>query len=711
MKLSLPLLVLILAWPSLAQQNSTLPTHYSTSVVFDGIPREMAWAGADSIPNLIMIEPKENQPPTFRTTVKVTTTENAIIIGVICYDSEPGAITAISKARDSRLGGEDYIKIVLDTFLDGRSGYIFGVNPFGARYDALVSNFGESENPNWDGIWDAKTSVTSEGWSAEIVIPVRSLSFAKNGREWGFNIERRVQRLLEVSRWQATKRDYKLGQVLHAGRITDLPNFDLGLGLTTKISSIAGTQKSFNQSTHVDWDNSLDLIEKVTPDVAVQITVNTDFAETEVDTRRTNLARFPLFFPEKRTFFLEGSDIYDFGLGLGTDVVPFFSRRIGLYRGREVPILFGTKIHGRVGNTNFGLLASRTESVPDLVPYTTLGALRLKQNIFEESSVGLILTRGDPAGTSNAWLAGVDLTYQTSRLFGDKNFLVGIWGLLNQHEKLPGDRSAVGIKIDYPNDLWDIAFVYKRIGDAHSPKLGFVPRPGINSYRVKAEYMPRPGHASIRQLFFEGAVGVITDLTHRWASYSLPVTPVKVLLESGDVIEFALMPQGERLDEDFEIDENVILKPKKYHWRQYEIDLETSSKRVLYGQAAWVFGGFYSGTLNKIVLDFNWRATKNIVCSFNFERNAVRLPEGTFSQDLFGGRIQFNISSNLHISSFVQYDNTSHSVGTNTRLRWSFDILGDIFVVYNHNINKIRDRLWQYESNQAIVKVTYGWWI
>src|SRR6185295_14672088 len=179
-----------------------------------------------------------------------------------------------------------------------------------------------------------------------------------------------------------------------------------------------------------DSQPSLDVTQRVGANVLSSLTVNTDFAETEVDTRRTNLTRFPLFFPEKRTFFLEGADIFSFGLGLDEDVIPYFSRRIGLVDGTEVPITAGGKINGRSGDTNFGALVVGTNDQADVVQDKTAMAVgRVKQNLWGESWVGGIATVGDPLGRSRSWMGGVDFTYATSRFRGNKNLLVGVWAL------------------------------------------------------------------------------------------------------------------------------------------------------------------------------------------------------------------------------------------------------------------------------------------
>ena len=202
-----------------------ITTHQQVRV--DGWLNEADWSKADSITALYMVEPVVNGTPSFQTIVKILVTSKNIYLGIKCYDDQPDDIVAFSKARDSELENEDYIKVILDTYRDGRNGYIFAINPFEARYDALVSFNGEFENPNWDGAWDAKTQINESSWSAEIRIPVSTLTFRRGLDSWGFNIQRRIQRYLEVDRWTAISRDYTLGQTIHAGLLYELPEFNL----------------------------------------------------------------------------------------------------------------------------------------------------------------------------------------------------------------------------------------------------------------------------------------------------------------------------------------------------------------------------------------------------------------------------------------------------------------------------------------------------
>src|SRR5262249_39456366 len=299
--------------PSL--RAGVLPTD---PLVVDGLLSEPAWASApDSIANFIMLEPREGGVPTCPTVVKVLADPAGIVIGVRCRDPHPQKIVAFSKARDAELGEEDNLIIVLDPFLDGRSGYVFSINPAGARFDGLVAARGEEVNGDWDTYWEAKTSRDEQGWSAEIRIPVASIAFRNSGNGWGFNVQRRVQRLQETSRWAGAKLDYEIYQTSRAGLLTGLPAFDLGLGLTVRPAGVERRQKAApHKSYESNEDFSLDASQRIGPHLLGSLTVNTDFSETEVDVRQVNLTRFPISFPEKRTFFLQGADIFEFGLGL-----------------------------------------------------------------------------------------------------------------------------------------------------------------------------------------------------------------------------------------------------------------------------------------------------------------------------------------------------------------------------------------------------------
>ncbi len=684
-------------------------------IKLDGHLNEPDWQQAPVLTGLHTTVPVEGGTPTGKTEVRVLAEPRNIYLGIVCYDPEPDKIVSFSKLRDANLRYEDHIRIVLDPMRDGQSGYIFAVNPNGARYDALVSNRGEGENKNWDGVWEAKAHITDSGWVAEIKIPIQSINYKKGLYEWGFNIERRIQRLQETIRWSNVIRDQWFTQTSKAGLLTGLPDFTYGWGTNIRPSVVGrytetGPASDEGSSQHFDFEPSLDINQRIGPNIVASLTANTDFAETEVDSRQTNLTRFPLFFPEKRTFFLEGADIFEFGLGLRHTLIPVYSRRIGLYAGNQIPIILGGKVNGRINRTAFGGLVVGTDalSTPDIdVPQTQMGVMRIRQNILKESAAGVIATFGDPLGRPGSYMGGADFTYQTTSFKGDKNFLVGASYLYTDRQDLSGDQTAFSLKIDYPNDLWDIAFVYTRIGDAFDPSLGFVPRKAMNSLRFGLTYAPRPEWPWLRQMFHELFVSYITDLQGNWETYRVFTAPINWRLESGDRVEANVVPTGDNLPYDFEIADGVTIPAGAYHFMRYRLEAGFAAKRKLNGQATWWFGTFYDGLLNTYELELNWNPLKVLTFEFSGIRNVGDLPWGSFDQILVGGRVRFNITPDLQLNSFVQYDTDSESIGVNTRLHYIFLPLGDFYIVYNHNTVQDMNESWQLHTSQLIVKLRY----
>jgi hypothetical protein len=694
-----------------APQPNAVPTlrvgSLPAAVHLDGVLDEPAWAAAPAIETLTMSEPNAGAMPRARTVIRVLADARAIVIGVECDDPDPARIVSYTKQRDAVLDTEDHVTIVFDTFLDGRSGYVFAVNPSGARYDALINPGGADANPDWDGIWDAATHRDEHGWSVEIWIPVQTLGFKRGLTEWHFNVERRIQRLQETDRWSSARPDWTVTQTSRAGLLTGLPDFSLGLGLTLRPAGIAGGGiPAAGAAVENNSHGSLDVLQRLGPNVNASVSVNTDFAETEVDTRQTNLTRFPLFFPEKRTFFLEGSDVFTFGLGLSQRLVPFFSRTIGLLEGQEVPINVAGKVNGRVGDTNFGAVFADTRAVDGLTTGPGLGAVRVKRNVLGESSVGFIGTVGDPAGAPDSWLGGADVTLQTSHFHSDRNLRVGFSGEVMNRAGLTGDKTATSARIEYPNDLWSLWFGVTRIGDAFQPSLGFVPRAGVYAYDTGIDYSPRPHNGWLRQAFPQFEPTLVTDLHGRWESYEVFTAPINWRFESGDRVEFNIVPEGERIGTPFPLD-GVVIPPGSYQWLRYRLEAGSALKRRFSAQATWRFGGFYSGSLDQFLLVGSWHPSGLLSIDFNGERDLGKLAEGRFRATLVGIKANLNLSPHLQASNFIQYDTTSASVGTNSRLRWTLTPVAELFVIYNHNIREM-DQSWRFDSNQFLVKFQYA---
>src|SRR5713101_4266959 len=411
----------------------------SASIVLDGRLDEPVWRDAPVL-KLTQQSPKPGETTPYETEVRVVVTRDRIYFGFQCKDPDLGHISIHTMRRDETMGRgggtktDDTVSVILDTYGDRRTGYFFQINAAGTRTDGLISD-PQSASLDWDGIWDARTARTADGWSAEIVIPSRTLSFTRGLNEWGLNLERYVPRGRLTLRWSSPTLDSFLYDLSRGGRV----------------GGVGG---------EVTW--------KVTPQLVTVFTANTDFAETEVDTRQINLTRFPLFFPEKRSFFLEGANQYTFGLNLGQQFIPFFSRNVGLLDGAQIPIDAGVKLNGRVGKWNLAALdvQTRETTVPKevqddlglasaVVPGTNLFAGRVSYDFNENLRVGTILTHGDPEARRENTFVGIDAVWRTSKFRGNKNLQFGAWTATTQGDVGPGSKIGWGLSADYPNDLLD----------------------------------------------------------------------------------------------------------------------------------------------------------------------------------------------------------------------------------------------------------------
>lgn len=652
----------------------------------DGVLDEQAWREAGVIENLVQQSPKSGEATPFRTEVRFLVDRSTLYIGFVCTDPEPSKIAVHTMQRDANMTGDDMVTVVLDPFGDGRNGYLFRINAAAARVDGLVSG-PESTSLDWDGIWGAAAKRTPTGWTAEIAIPAQTLRFTAGRPGWGLEVERWIARVRTTLRWSGTTLDSKLDDLSRAGTLRGLADLKQGLGLSISPYGLGSLSTDFVEPNRtLTGKFGLDVGYNVTPQLNAVVTVNTDFAETEVDTRQVNLTRFPLFFPEKRSFFLEGSDLFVFGLGLGSSFVPFYSRRVGLFEGELVPIDGGVKVLGRAGAFGIGLLGVQTRRT-DSVPGTILFAGRLTYDVDSHLRIGTIVTNGDPDGVHSNSVVGLDAVWRTSTFQGDKNFGVGVWGAQSSGDVGSGKRSGWGVKVDYPNDLWDLYAIYKELGDSLEPALGFIPRPGTRSYDLGGAYQPRPTGGPfgwVRQFFFEFGGSLVTDLSNRTQSWEVFTAPFNARTQSGEHLEANWAPQFERLDAPFEISPGVVIPPGSYTFHRFRVEAQSSEHRkVTAGATVW-FGSFFDGTLTQISTYLNWRNSGgHLQLGVTAENDYGSLPWGSFITRLYQLRGVYSFTPDLVLSTYVQYDTDTRDLGLNGRLRWTIRPGTDVFLVWN----------------------------
>jgi len=680
----LPALLLLAAAQAAAPNGSTLPSAVATRATdrirIDGQLDEADWRNAALLGALTQRDPRQGEAPSEETEVRVLFDADAIYFGILCRDRNPGAIVSTQLTRDANLTVDDHVVIILDPFFDHRNGFFFEVNAAGARADGAVANNDEHRSYDWDGIWNAAARITPEGWTAEIVIPYKTLRFKPGQEVWGLNVERYIKRRQETDRWAGARRDIWISNLAEAGRLEGMTGVRQGRGLDVRPYVSTGRRDGAGR-----LDIGLDVSKNLTPNLNASLTLNTDFAETEADIRQVNLTRFPLFFPEKRTFFLEGAGVFDVaGLARSSVLAPFFSRRIGLLEGQEVPILAGAKLTGREAGFNIGVLDVETRRAEALnLDRENLLAARVSRNLLRQSWVGAIFTRGNPRGTGENTLIGGDARFATSSFRGGQNLSLDLFLFRTDDGETHTTDYAGGFKLDYPNDLWDIALTSMQIGTDFRPALGFVPRTGIRRTNLGIEFKPRPERFGVRQFFFELRPEVITNLDNEVENWRVFTAPLNLRTESGEHLEWNFIPEFERLDAPFEIAPGVVVPPGSYRWTRYRAEANTATKRPWVVDAAWWYGGFYTGTRRELELGITLKPSTHFAFALRGERNDVSLREGRFYTQIVSLRADYNFSPNVSWANLIQYDNESRVAGLQSRFRWILRPGNDLFLVLN----------------------------
>ena len=662
------------------------------TVTLDGRLDEPFWSTTAPATDFVQIDPANGTPATEQTEVRIAYNSHALFMGVTCLDSEPEKWIGYQRRRDEFLSSDDRFMWTIDTFMDARSGYFFEMNPSGMMGDSLMG--GGIDNRQWDGIWNARVTRSEIGWTIEIEIPFRSLNFDPNNDEWGINFQRTVRRKNEDSIWMGWARNQGLRRMTNAGLVTGIRNVTQGLGLDVKPYALGIGESSPGRGKTGFTTNAeagVDVFYSPTPGLRSVLTVNTDFAQTEVDQRQVNLTRFSLFFPEKRDFFLDGAPFFAFGSPVSGDLIvnPFFSRRIGLSpSGTPQTINYGAKLTGQMGRQDVGLLHVRTgEDNGSIGEEFTVA--RVRRRILSQSSFGGIYTRRDPHGdqSSTRQTAGVDLRLATSRFMGSQN-LEGTGYFLHSTNPATGnDGNSFGFTAGLHNELWNIQLASRQVDAAFDPAIGFVTRRGYRRYQPSVEYGPRPrGSRLVRRYLFSAGLDVQSDLDNQLLQRSIDLKLFEVQFQSQDSFSATVSNNREVLDEAFTPSRGIALPlGAEYDTNVLSLRAATANRRTLAVSTTVEAGGFYSGTKRSAAITLTLRARPGVIVYASTELNHVELAEGDFTTRLYRlvGEAQF--SPFIALVNNVQYDSVSAVLGWQSRFRWILRPGSDIYFVYTHN--------------------------
>lgn len=689
--------------PASAVRQALLPTVHvreaAGPIDIDGKLSELDWAQAEPM-LLTQQSPHPGQISPYKTEVKVLIYRDALIFGFHCYDPRPKAIQVHTLQRDG-LADDDTVSVLLDTFGDKRTGYYFQINEAAARFDGLISGLA-SFSTDWDGIWNARTARTPDGWSAEIWIPAQTLNFAGGNTRWGLQLDRSVARDQTELRWASPVLDANLYDMSRAGDMELLSPLKQGLGLEFAPYT-SGTMLRDFEPTDRNWrgDGGGEITWRITPQLAAILSINTDFAETEVDSRQIDITPWPLYFPEKRAFFLEGANLYSFGLGLDTSFIPFFSRNVGLLDGYDLPLDGGVKLDGHVGPWSLAFLdaKTRTANVPSFVVNdlglpsskvegTNLIASRVAYDVDKHLRIGSIFTHGDPEAMLSNTMAGADAVWNTSTFMGNHSLQLGGWAATTQGDVPNGNREAWGLRATYPGDSLYCTAGTNHYADGFDPLLGFLPRPQTHQTDASCGIAKRPSpqgsFREIRQAYGTLSYSRTTDTQGNLQSQLFTIYPFDVILTSGDVIQPIVYVDHEVLTAPFAVVPTVSYPAGSYDFQRYGVTLQSSPQRSLAFTNSSFVGGYYSGHLFHQTNSLSWTALHGKLEATGTANNYfAHTPQGNFVEKLWQFNGAFSWSPDLSLSTFVQYDNISFDLSSNTRLRWTFRPGDDFYVIWD----------------------------
>lgn len=668
------LLVFILQFILSAQTSKpdTLDALYITEQIeLDGDLEENAWEKANKISNFTQRELQEGQPATETTEVAILYSDTHLYIGLWAFDSEPEKIIAKESKRDFSWQSEDNFEIILGPFNDNRNGYLFVINPNGAMADVLVADEGSGINIDWNGVWQAEVEIDDEGWFAEIEIPFSTLKFPDSDEQiWALNMERNIRRKNEQVLWQGWSRNQDLEKISHAGKLAGLKNIRSASPWELKPYLNVGVEREKTKTTLAKIKLGGEFNYLITSNMKLNLTFNTDFSQVESDREEINLTRFSLFYPEKREFFLEGKSLFEFNLN--EDAQVFYSRRIGLHERKQVPIIGGARIVGKAGGTNLGLMSIQSAD-KDTLSSTNFSIIRLKQEVFKQSNIGLIFTSKNNADTYN-YVYGVDANYATSNFFNKKNFEMGA-AFSQSYSEHQSNKNNLGYKayINYPNDLVEFDLYTFIINQNFNPEMGFLRRKDYRLYYSNLILKPRPKFIPYIKNFeiipFETAY-YFTDHNHKLESVEMEFRPLGAEFKSGDHIEFNIQRFFDRLDEVFEIIDDVEIPEADYWFTRYEVGLESFEGRPIFSEVQYSWGDFYTGKRQELEAALAWNIQRKLNISVDWERNSIQLDDEKFTTNELGSRVEYAFNPNLYSSVFGQWNNEDDEILLNYRINW-----------------------------------------
>ncbi|MFC1660668.1 DUF5916 domain-containing protein, partial [Gemmatimonadota bacterium] len=690
----------------------------SRTIRLDGLLLEPFWESASVIRDLRQQEPSEGALATEATEVRVVRDHGTLYVGILARDREPERVVGRILQRDRvmevdhdglEFAGDDAIAILFDPFHDNRNAFVFATNPNGAEFDALITDEGAEVNVDWRAVWEVAATRSDDGWSAEFAIPFRTLRYPEDGEgdPWGFNVSRTIRRKNEIVLWRSWSRDNEgFPRVSRAGHLTgmeDLPK--PGLNVEVKPFVLGGIRQELTEDGRApvdrETDIGLDLKSELRPGLVLDLTLNTDFAQVEVDDEQVNLTRFSLFYPEKRDFFLENSGVFEMGADGGFGPPPFrlfFSRRIGIGDDGPIPILGGARLTGRVGGQTVGFMNVVTGKSGD-EPRTNYSLARVKRDIGESDFLGWMVTDRRDKKTSNT-VAAVDGSFWVQPTLNLKGFYTRSFT-----SGVGGEGNAYSASVEYETDFVGASLNHLTIDPEAQADLGFITRTDIRQTEADFRLSPRPGRWGIRVIDtrLEGTYVSTTDgRMQDWDAGSF----FGMDLESGEFIGGKIGIGETRLDEAFELADSILIAVGLYDVVEARFFINTSRHRALVGELHGSWEEFYGGSHWRTETSLSASPSPQVAVEVAHEWNRVELPNGDFTANITSLRLGYAFSTNLTTNALIQHNSLNNAFSANLRLNFIHRPGSDLFIVLTER-RGVEDELWDLSNRGLVAKLTY----
>ena len=682
---------------SMAQTNavgSARPTiaavriDVSEAPVIDADLSDPAWAKAAVLEDFRQRQPVSGAPASERTVLRIMYDENNLYFGVYAYDSEPELVTIRTMARDGAIWAGDNILILLDPGMTRRNAYAFQIGPSGGRQDALRLNNSEELN-QWDTIWSVRARLVSDGWVVEIAIPFRSLSYLPGQSDWGFEFARSIRRKNENLRWASLNPALAFTDVSQSGTLTGLTGINEGFGLDLQPYVVTGAKHNWQlpgDGAGITGSMGGNAFYKITPALTGTLTLNTDFSDAPLDARQVNTTRFSLFTAETRDFFLQDAGTFEFG-GRGfargfadrtaNNARPFFSRNIGLAGGVPVTLIVGGKVSGEYAGFGIGALSVLTDSTPTSARQI-LSTVRVTKPVLAESKLGFVMTNGDPTGTSENTVAGVDFQYRDSNFLGGTTFLSDIY-YQRSFSSTKGEDDSFAVALNFPNEPWGGDFTFKQVGSNFDPTLGFINRTGIRLYDGAVSNLTRYQGDFLRELNIVSRHQVVTGLDNAVQSREHRVF-VEVESQRNDIVQLYIANIYEDVATNFDLPGSLPVLAGQYDWTVFGGFFQTSQGRRAAFRAQIECCKFFDGDGVNGLVQLNLRPNQYFEGQFAYRATFIDLPRGTTEVHLLSFEATLNFTPDMQIAMQAQYDNISEAFGSLARFRWQFSPGSEFFV-------------------------------